>query len=117
MASATSAASRTVPFATVLPTVPQSQPSWQAQSESAVVAIASWLLARLIREWWGSSADEHEQRVSDFGRRVGAGAFLAVTPAWWVAWRAGLAPQPDVMVVWLLTWMVTSAAWSWRRFN
>ena len=83
----------------------------------AVVAITSWLLARVLREWWRSSADEHERRASDFGRNAAAGVFLAVTPAWWVAARAGLAPQPDAMALWILTMVASTIGWSWRRYH
>lgn len=83
----------------------------------ALVAIPSWLIARVIREGWRNSADEHEQRASDFGRNAATGVFLAVTPAWWVASRAGLAPQPDAMVLWMLTMVVSSIGWGWRRYN
>jgi hypothetical protein len=82
-----------------------------------LVAIASWLVARVLREWWRSSADEHERRASDFGRNAAAGFFLAVAPAWWVAARAGIAPQPDAMVLWILTMVVSTIGWSWRRSN
>ena len=83
----------------------------------AVVAIPSWLVARALREWWRSSSDEHAQRASDFGRNAAAGVFLAVTPAWWVAGRAGLLPQPDAMVLWMITMVVSSIGWSWRRYH
>ena len=83
----------------------------------AMVAIASWLLARVLREWWRSSADEHERQASDFGRNAAAGFFLAVTPAWWVAARAGLVPQPDAMALWIITMVVSTIGWSWRRYN
>ena len=83
----------------------------------AAVAITSWLLARGLREWWRSSADEHERRASDFGRNAAAGFFLAVTPAWWVAARAGLVPQPDAMALWIITMVVSTIGWSWRRYS
>jgi hypothetical protein len=81
----------------------------------ALVVIPCWLAARLIREGWRNSADEHERHASDFGRNAATGAFLAVTPAWWIAARAGLAPQPDAMVLWILTMLVSSIGWVWRR--
>jgi hypothetical protein len=83
----------------------------------ALVAIPCWLVARVLREGWRNSSDEHERRASDFGRNAAAGAFLAVTPAWWVGWRAGLLPQPDAMVLWILAMLVSSFGWSWRRYN
>ncbi len=83
----------------------------------AIVAIPTWLLARALREVWRSSSDEHEQRASDFGRNAALGVFLAVAPAWWVAARTGLAPQPDAMALWILTMLVSSVGWAWRRYN
>jgi hypothetical protein len=83
----------------------------------ALVAIPSWLVARALREWWRNSSDEHERRNSDTGRNAACGAFLAVTPAWWIAWRAGLMPQPDAMLLWILTMVVSTIGWSWRRYN
>ncbi len=73
---------------------------------AALVAIVSWLLARGLREWWRASSDEHEQHASDVGRNAAAGVFFALTPAWWVAARAGLAPQPDAMVLWMITMVI-----------
>ncbi len=81
------------------------------------MAIPAWLLARVLRELWRSSSDEHEQRASDFGRNAALGVFLAVTPAWWVAARTGLAPQPDAMALWILAMVVSSIGWGWRRYN
>ena len=83
----------------------------------ALVAIVGWLLARVLREWWRTRADEHEREASDFGRNAATGVFLAVTPAWWVAARAGILPQPDAMALWILTMVVSSIGWSWRRYH
>jgi hypothetical protein len=83
----------------------------------AAVAIPSWLIARALREGWRSSSDEHERRASDFGRNAAAGVFFALTPAWWVAARAGLAPQPDAMALWILAMLVSTIGWTWRRYN
>jgi hypothetical protein len=83
----------------------------------AVVAGLSWLVARVLREWWRNSSDEHEQRASDTGRNAAAGVFFAVTPAWWLGWRAGFLPQPDAMVLWMLAMLVSTFGWSWRRYN
>ena len=83
----------------------------------AIVVIAGWLLARVLREWWGNSADEHERQAHAFGRSIGVGVFFALTPAWWVAARAGLVPQPDAMILWVIVQIVVSAAWPWRRYH
>lgn len=81
----------------------------------AIAAIALWLLSWAIAWWWYFSADEHEQRASDVGLLVGGLLFAVVTPAWWVAARAGLLPQPNAMILWAAVNLVWTAGWFWRR--
>lgn len=81
----------------------------------AVFAIATWLLSWAISWLWYFSADEHEQRASDVGLLFGGLAFAVVTPAWWVAARAGLMPQPNAMALWLAVNLIWTGGWLWRR--
>lgn len=83
----------------------------------AVAAIAGWLLSMLIGWWWHFSADEHERQANAFGAMSGAGLFAAVTPAWWVAARGGLLPQPDAMILWCAVMAVWAIGWFWRRYR
>jgi hypothetical protein len=83
----------------------------------AIFAITSWLLALAISWWWYYSADEHERKAYDFGSLLGHGLFITVTPAWWVAARAGLLPQPDAMVLWCITMGVIGIGWFWHRYR
>lgn len=81
----------------------------------ALLAIASWLLSMWLSWKWYFSADEHEREAYDFASVVGAGIFTALAPVWWIAARAGLVPQPDAMVLWLITMIAISVGWIWRR--
>jgi hypothetical protein len=83
----------------------------------AIFASASWLLSMAIAWWWYYSADEHERRANDVGFLAGGSLFMAVTPAWWVAARAGLLPQPDAMILWCVTVGVTTIGWFWHRYR
>jgi MFS family permease len=83
----------------------------------AVFAITSWLLAMAIGLRRYLSADEHERQANDFGKLVAFRLFFTVTPAWWVATRAGLLPQPNAMVLWLLTLLVAATTSFWRRWR
>ena len=67
--------------------------------------------------WWYISADEHERRAIDFGFLVGGGLFVTVTPAWWIAARAGLLPRPDAMILWVMTGVVMTLGWFWHRYR
>jgi hypothetical protein len=82
----------------------------------AVFAITTWLLGQAINKWWWYfSADEHERKADDFGNLVGWALFMIATPAWWVAARAGLLPQPDPMVLWAVAVGVSAIGWFWQR--
>jgi hypothetical protein len=82
----------------------------------AIFAVAAWLLGQAINKWWWYfSADEHERRAEDVGNLLGWALFFTVTPAWWVAARAGLVPQPNAMVLWIVTVGVSAAGYFWRR--
>ncbi len=82
----------------------------------AIFAIGSWLLGQAINKWWWYfSADEHERKADDLGNLAGWALFMVVTPAWWVAARAGLLPQPNAMLLWLLPWQSVRLATSGRR--
>jgi hypothetical protein len=89
----------------------------QISTGVAIFAIASWMLAQAISWWWYLSADEHERRANDFGFLVGGGLFLAVTPAWWVAARAGLLSQPDAMILWSVFVAAMTIGWFWHRYR
>jgi hypothetical protein len=96
---------------------------WGFYSNSAIspgiasFAITSWLLSMAIAWWWYYSADEHERKAYDVGSLFGHGLFITVTPAWWVAARAGLLPQPDAMVLWCVTMAVITIGWFWHRYR
>jgi hypothetical protein len=82
----------------------------------AIVAIACWLLSMLINKWyWYFSADEHERRADDVGNLLGWAVFMIVTPAWWIAARAGLLPQLDAMILWMVATGVSAIGYFWRR--
>jgi hypothetical protein len=81
----------------------------------AIFAITSWVLAMAIGLRRYLSADEYERKANDFGKLVAFRLFYTVTPAWWVAGRAGLLPQPDAMVLWVVTMGVNAIGSGWRR--
>lgn len=83
----------------------------------AVFVITSWLLALAIAWWWYFSADEHERRAYDFGSLFANGLFVTLTPAWWIAARAGLLPKPDAMVIWCVMATVVTIGWFWHRYR
>lgn len=83
----------------------------------AIFAITIWVLAMAIGLWRYSSADEYERNANDVGKLVAFRLFFIVTPAWWVAARAGLLPQPNAMLLWFVTLWVVAITSFWRRYR
>jgi xanthosine utilization system XapX-like protein len=82
----------------------------------AIFAIASWLLGQAINKWWWYfSADEHQRKADDVCNLVSWALFFTVTPAWWVAARAGLLPQPNAMLLWVVAVGAGAIGYFWRR--
>jgi hypothetical protein len=82
----------------------------------ALFAISCWLLSSVLNKWyWYFSADEHERKADDVGNLLGWALFMIVTPAWWVAARAGLLPQLDAMLLWVVAMAVSATGYFWRR--
>lgn len=83
----------------------------------ALVAIASWLVSMTVGWLWYFASDEHERDAYDAASVAGAGFFTVVAPVWWLATRAGLAPPPDAMALWIATMVLITAVWFWRRYR
>ncbi len=83
----------------------------------AAVAIVGWLLAVALSLQWHRTVDEHEARTYEFGGLAGLYLYSVLAPAWWLAWRGGLAPEPDSMVIFLAVMLVWGIGWLWRRYR
>jgi hypothetical protein len=83
-----------------------------------IPVIAVWLLLVPLVSWqWHRSVDEHEAEAYKFGGLAGLYLYAFLAPAWWLAWRGGLVPEPDTMLVYLLVLLVWSVGWFWRRYR
>jgi hypothetical protein len=83
-----------------------------------IPVIAVWLLLVPLVSWqWHRSVDEHEAEAYKFGGLAGLYLYAFLAPAWWLAWRGGLVPEPDTMLLYLLVLLVWSVGWFWRRYR
>jgi hypothetical protein len=81
----------------------------------AIFAITSYVVAMAIGWWRYYTTDEHARKANDFAKLVGARLFYTATPAWWVASRAGLLPEPNAMVLWIVVAVVNDLGQFWYR--
>lgn len=61
--------------------------------------------------------DDYTRAAGDFGFMVGGQLFYFAAPLWWLGWRGGLLPQPDVMILFIATLVVVNCANLWKRYN
>ncbi|WP_369025276.1 hypothetical protein [Qipengyuania sp. RANM35] len=77
----------------------------------AVWCIAIPLLIFLVRR----NSDDFMRSANDFGFMVGGQLFYFVAPVWWLAWRGGFLPRPDVMILFIVTLVGVNLANLWKR--
>jgi hypothetical protein len=78
--------------------------------------LALWLLVVPAISWqWHRSVDEHELDAYRFGAVAGLYLYAFLAPAWWMAWRGDLMPEPDSMAIYVIVVIVWAAGWFWRR--
>lgn len=90
-----------------------------ALSAAVVIPILIvWLVLVPLISWqWHRNVDEHEANAYQFGALYAIYLYAFLAPAWWLAWRGGLVPEPDTMVVYLIVLTVWSLGWFWRRYR
>ncbi len=80
----------------------------------ALLVIGLWAVAGPVLTWlWWQRVDEHEADAYRDGAMLAAHVYIYVTPAWWMATRAGWLPPQEPMIVllavsflWMLVWFV-----------
>jgi hypothetical protein len=60
--------------------------------------------------------DEVMREANNFGFSVGFQFFPCLAPIWWMAWRGGFLPQPDIMITLVASLVVALLANLWKRF-
>lgn len=80
-------------------------------------AIAGWIVAMAVSVYWHTTLDEIERLEYEFGAAVGMYAYITIAPIWWLAWRGGLLPEPDGVMLFWAACVAWSAGWAWRRYR
>lgn len=86
-------------------------PAWSA----IVVITALVLFIPWINHAWHRSADEFDINAYRRGATTALVFYSVLAPCWWLAWRAGLAPQVDGVAIYFLTQFVWGGVWLWRK--
>ena len=82
----------------------------------AIIAVAIWAITLPVMIVMGhKNSDEHAREAQNFGMMVGFQVFGYSAPIWWMCWRAGIAPQPDVMILFVVTLIIATLTNIWKR--
>lgn len=85
-------------------------------SLQAMFALGMWaLILPIFIIFHRRSVDEVAREANDFGFMVGFQSFSVIAPVWWMGWRGGLLPQPDVMILFVSVLTIAWLAIIWRR--
>ncbi|MEL6239260.1 MAG: hypothetical protein AAFQ90_11820 [Pseudomonadota bacterium] len=87
-------------------------PSTPALIAAALRGLAMPVLMILFRR----NADEVTREANNFGLSVGFQVFAYAAPLWWVGWRGGFLPVPDVMILFVATLVVATVANIGKQF-
>lgn len=86
-------------------------------STPALLAGLMWALLMPFVIYFGRrNSDELVLAAHDFGMMVGFQFFSYAAPIWWIGWRGGFFPQPDVMIMFIACLILVSIANFWKRF-
>ncbi|UOR14918.1 hypothetical protein [Qipengyuania aquimaris] len=77
----------------------------------ALWAIAIPIIAYIARR----NSDDYTLAANDFGFMLGGYLFYFTAPLWWIGWRGGLLPQPDVMIIFIASFVVINFGNLWKR--
>ncbi len=67
--------------------------------------------------WHRSAVDEQEIAAYKDGALWGLNVFMLGLPIWWIAWRGGFLPAPDMILIYFSTIFVMGAVWMWKKYR
>jgi hypothetical protein len=77
-----------------------------------------WIVGLIVALFfYHRTIDDHERQAYHLGALAGFYAFVMPCPAWWVLWRADLAPPVDAMLLFALSLTVNAAVYFWFKFR
>jgi len=83
---------------------------------AAAIALAIWALSLPALIVLGRrNMDEVASKAHEFGMSIGFQVFAYAAPIWWMGWRGGFFPQPDLMIMFVATLAVATIVSIWRR--
>lgn len=85
---------------------------------AAIGLTAALLLLAVVGNWiYFRSIDELEVAANLVGGFWGFYAFMVGLPVWHMLWRGGLAPEPEMLTLYVGAGAIALAGFLWKRFQ
>lgn len=85
---------------------------------AGLIIILAWgILLPLIIVFARRNTDEHRLAAQDFATMITGHFFLYAAPIWWMGWRTGIFPQPDIMILFIAGLWVGWLATIWKQVS
>lgn len=82
-----------------------------------LLAVAWGVLAPAVTLWWLRIIDEHERDGYRLGAETAGHALLMAAPVWWLLWRGGFLPPPDIVLLIVGYAFIWSGVWAVRKYR
>lgn len=84
----------------------------------AIGASILWIVGMIVSlVIYHRAVDDHEERAYLWASTAAWYAITLAAPTWWVLARAGLAPSPNAMLIFLGALVVNCAVWLWLKYR
>lgn len=84
---------------------------------AAIALLVGWLVGMAVSIYWHMTLDEIERAEYEFGALAAFYGYVTIAPAWWVAWRGGMLPEPDGIAIFFGVLIIWCIGWAWRRWR
>jgi predicted membrane protein len=89
--------------------------------------LPAWLAAGLIGTFclfvpalsfaWKRTVDEQEKDAYKTGALQALNVYGVGVPIWWIGWRGGFLPEPNGIIIYLVTLFVFCLVWGWKKYR
>jgi hypothetical protein len=81
-----------------------------------ILAIIIGIILPVFYWFWHKNIDEQEASAYRDGAMAGVYAYSIGLPVWWILWRGGMVPMPDVATIYFATMFIWCGVWFWKKY-
>lgn len=75
------------------------------------------IIMPIICYYWYKNVDEQEMHAVRIGAYYSLYIYMIGAPTWWILWRGGLVPQPNGIIIYIITVYSFCGIWLWKKYR